>query len=117
MEIQILNIPDVKKAKEEIIKTNASPASIGLMADKCVFKVIKVNQLSTTAANILKQEFLSRGGEVAVSENTVNCRDKSTDVIIMGTIRQYKDVIKKLRIQPVGLAELGKRLEEIIRES
>ncbi|SES94657.1 hypothetical protein [Anaerobranca gottschalkii] len=117
MNLEILDIPNLQSAKEEIKKVNASPASINLMADKCVFKVIKLQNLSTTAANILKQEFLSKGGEVAVSENTVNCRDKYTDCIMMGTIRQYKEVIKKLKIQPLNLPELAEKLEEIIKTS
>ncbi|SHK15463.1 dihydropteroate synthase [Anaerobranca californiensis DSM 14826] len=117
MELEVLDIPNIQRAREEIANVKASPVSIPLMADKCVFKVIKLRDLSTTAANILKQEFLSKGGEVAVSENTVNSRDKYTDVIMMGTIRQYKEVIKKLKIQPLNLPELAKKLEEIIKTS
>ncbi|WP_350344090.1 hypothetical protein PRVXT_000464 [Proteinivorax tanatarense] len=116
MEIKELNITTFSEAKKEVEAVNASLPSINLMAEKSIFKTIKISKMSTTAANILKQEMLSKGGEAAVSANTVNCKDKTTDVVLMGTLRQFREVSKKMNGQPLGLPDLGKWLETMIAQ-
>jgi dihydropteroate synthase len=111
-----LDLPDLKTAKEEIARVGASPVSVEIMAAKAVFKVIKAYDLSPTAANILKQEMLSKGGEAAVGDQVVNCRQPKTDVVLMGTIAQYRRVIKTLKIQPVGLPNLAQQLEDLLKD-
>ena len=111
-----LDLDSLKQAKAEIAGVGASPVSVNIMAAKAIFKVIKVYNLSPTAANILKQEMLSKGGEAAVGDQVVNCRQPSTDAILMGTIAQYRRVIKTLKIQPVGLAKLAQQLEEMLQD-
>lgn len=117
MDVQILTIQTLEQAKEEIVRVGASPISVNIMAPKAIFRVIKVASLSSTAANILKQEMLSKGGEAAVHADVVNCRRETSDVILMGTLYQYRKVIKSLRIQPVGLAKLAEKLEKLLQES
>lgn len=115
MKPHFLDIPDLDTAAKEIARVGASPVSVKIMAPKAVFRVIKVYDLSSTAANILKQEMLSKGGEAAVGDQVVNCRQDKTDVVLMGTLAQYRRVIKTLRIQPVGLAKLAEELEELLK--
>jgi len=85
------------------------------MAPKAVFKVIKVYNLCPAAANILKQEMLSKGGEAAVGAQVANCHLDQSDVVLMGTLAQYRTVIKTLKIQPAGLKKLAKELEELLK--
>lgn len=116
MQPRFLDIPDLKTAREEIARVGASPVSVEIMAPKAVFRVIKVHDLTPTQANILKQEMLSKGGEAAVGDQVVNCRQQRTDAVLMGTLKQYRNVIKTLKIQPVGLKELAHQLEELLKE-
>lgn len=111
-----LDIPDLKRAEAEIAGVGASPVSVKIMAPKAVFRVIKVYDLSAAAANILKQEMLSKGGEAAVGAQVVNCKQDKTDVILMGTLAQYRRVIKNLRIQPAGLPALAEELAALLQE-
>ncbi len=117
MDVRILTIETLEKAKEEIARVGASPVSVNIMAPKAIFRVIKVSGLSATAANILKQEMLAKGGEAAVHAEVVNCRQKTSDVLLMGTLYQYRKVIKSLRIQPVGLSKLSEKLKSFLQES
>lgn len=110
MEIEKLSIGSLEQAKKEIAAVGASPVSVNIMAPKAVFHVVKVHGVSATAANILKQEMLSKGGDAAVHAGVVNCRQQVSDVILMGTLGQYRRVIKSLRIQPVGLPKLAEKL-------
>ncbi|MBS4023869.1 MAG: hypothetical protein KGZ79_15865 [Dethiobacter sp.] len=114
MNVELLTINNLARAKEEIAKVGVSPVSVNIMAPKAVFRVIKVYGLPATAANILKQEMLSKGGEAAVHAGSVNCTQPSGDVILMGTLRQYRRVIKSLRIQPVGLPLLAEKLKVLL---
>lgn len=116
MDIELLHIQNLSQAKEEITKVGASPVSVNIMAPKAVFHVVKVIGVSATAANILKQEMLSKGGEAAVHAGAVNCKQKSGDVILMGTLAQYRKVIRSLRIQPVGLPLLAEKLKILLNE-
>jgi dihydropteroate synthase len=116
MDIEILTIDSLAGAREEIAKVGASPVSVNIMAPKAVFTVIKITGVSATAANILKQEMLSKGGEAAVHAGVVNCRQSVSDVILMGTLNQYRRVIKSLRIQPVGLPVLAEKLKVVLKE-
>ena len=80
MDVERLNIDTLEQAKEELAKVGASPVSVNIMAPKAVFRVVKVTGVTATAANILKQEMLSKGGEAAVHAGAVNCRSEERRV-------------------------------------
>lgn len=111
-----LDIPNLEKAAAEIAAVGASPISVKIMAPKAVFRTIKIRGLPAPAANILKQEMLSKGGEAAVGAQVVNCRQDKTDVVLMATLDQYRRVIKNLKIQPGVLPDLAKELEALLAE-
>ena len=112
--VRNLEINSREQALYEIALTGADPAGVKYMAPKAVHRVLKVYDLKPRQANILKQEMLSKGGEVAVTRGAVDNSVAQTDVLLMGTLRQYRDLIKKLRSQPFGLAQLGDRLSEVL---
>lgn len=111
---QILTINNAQEAYEEILNIECTKAGAHLMKDKAVFKVIKLHNLDTKAANILKQTFLSKGGEVAVSHFCVDLSKPTSDVIIMATVHQYKLAIAVLKIQPFGLKTVADLLTKQI---
>jgi|SRR5690554_2623114 len=116
MEIKCIKLENLAQAREEIERVKASPVSVNIMAPKAVFRVVKVTGISATAANILKQEMLSKGGEAAVWAGAVNCSQPKGDVVLMGTLHQFRKVIRSLRIQPVGLPELADMLKKQLEE-
>ncbi|MBF7082761.1 dihydropteroate synthase [Desulfallas sp. Bu1-1] len=85
-----------------------------MMTPKARHYLFKVYDLVPRQANIIKQEMLSKGGDAAVARGTVDASVKKTDVLMMGTEKQYRAVIKKLRMQPFGLARLADQLEEAL---
>ncbi|MTI95137.1 MAG: hypothetical protein FH749_06565 [Firmicutes bacterium] len=116
MKAHFLEIDNLKSARAEITRVGASPVSVNIMAPKAVFRVIKVYDLTPTQANILKQEMLSKGGEAAVGDQVVNCRQDRTDALLCGTVAQFRRVIRTLKIQPVGLPELASELEKLLKK-
>ena len=113
---QVLNIKTTEQAAVEMKKIECTSAGIAIMKDKAVFKVIKLTDINTKAANILKQTFLSKGGEVAISRHCADLSHDTSDVIIMATLHQYRQAIPVLKMQPWKLKNVAAVLEEILTE-
>lgn len=113
---QVLNIETTEQAAVEMKKIECTSAGIAIMKDKAVFKVIKLTDINTKAANILKQTFLSKGGEVAISRHCADLSRETSDVIIMATLHQYRQAIPVLKMQPWKLKNVAAVLEEILTE-
>jgi dihydropteroate synthase len=111
---KILNVRDLAEAEEEVRKINAHPVGVKIMALKAVHRLVKFENVDSKTANIVKQEMLSRGGEVAVSRNVANFRDQTTDIIIMGTLAQYVKLIRKLRVQPECCPQIADELKTLL---
>ena len=113
---QVLNITSSVQAVQEMEEIGCTAAGIAIMKDKAVFKVIKLKDINTKAANILKQTFLSKGGEVAISRHCADLSCETSDVIIMATLHQYRQAIPVLKMQPWKLKNVAAVLEEILTE-
>jgi len=87
---------------------------IKIMLPKADSFLIKICDVSSIAANILKQEMLSLGGDVAISRNSITGKDKKTSCLIMGNLIQLSRLTNKLKLQPFRLDEIGKSLEKAI---
>jgi dihydropteroate synthase len=111
----LILIRDAEEAKLQIAKVGSTPEGVKLMWPKALHLVVKLENIKSPAANILKQEMLSLGGDVAASKDTINVASPRSDVLIMGTIHQFKSLIKKLRIQPFGLKEVAEELLTTIK--
>lgn len=97
-----LSVKSLSEARSAIGKVNASSVSVDIMALKAVHRLVKFDDVDAKTANMVKQEMLSRGGDVAVSEDVAKFERKKTDMIVMGTLAQYVRLIRKLRKQPFG---------------
>ncbi|MBC7105727.1 MAG: dihydropteroate synthase, partial [Firmicutes bacterium] len=107
MRVRHLRITERRAALEAIREVGADAAGCAIMAPKAVHRVLKVYGLTPRQANILKQEMLARGGEAAVARGVVDGSAERTDVLLMGTLRQFAGLIAKLRMQPFGLKGLA----------
>lgn len=88
-----------------------------IMADKSVFRAVKIKDVSVTAANILKQDMLSRGGEAATSKGTIDHSDAKTDLILFGTEHQYKGLIERLKDQQFRLPEIAAQIDWVLKNN
>ncbi len=99
---------------EEFKKIGVDTTGGAVMSPKALHRLIKIYDLAPRQANIIKQEMLGKGADAAIARGTVDSSVEKTDVLLMGTEKQYREVIKKLRMQPFQLAVLADRLEELI---
>lgn len=102
MKPTILDIKNLIEAETELTKIKVHPAGVKIMALKAIYRIIKFEEVDPKTANIVKQEMLSRGGEVAVADTVGKFEDKKTDIIIMGTLAQYVRLVRKLKHQCYG---------------
>ena len=114
MRVRAIKIDSAGKARKEIALIGADCSGVNIMSPKAIHRVIKVEDVSVKAAVILKQEMLSKGGEAAVSRGIGNFSVDRTDVLLMGTVKQYNRVITKLKAQPFGLSKLADMLCETL---
>ncbi len=108
----IINEKDAEKTMNEI----GVGGGIPYMLPKTKFRLIKLHNVRNAIANILKQEILSLGGDAAVNKGTVNCTVEKTDVLLMGTIKQLKELIKKMKIQVSESKDIAVEIENIINK-
>ncbi|MEA1973741.1 MAG: dihydropteroate synthase, partial [Candidatus Cloacimonadota bacterium] len=113
--VKILNIDNFKDSKFELEKINVSSQGIAYMAKKTMQIPIKITNVKLGAANILKQEMLSIGGDCAVARGIVEGSLPISEVILLGAIDKYEKLINKLNAQPIfGLKQIQTDLKVII---
>lgn len=86
------------------------PYGIKIMVPKGMAFLVKMNALSNISANILKQEMLSLGGDVAIAKDALTGKVKKTDCLLMGNLAQLLRLNEKLKKQPFGLNRLAQEL-------
>lgn len=111
-----LNLKNKEAIEKEFKRIGVYPQGIEIMTPKFQFKIIKLKELDSRAANIIKQEMLSAGGEAALSKDAVENTGKATDVLLAGTLRQYKDLTEKLKKQPFGLDKIAEELDTVLKK-
>lgn len=109
-----LSLENLNQAEAELLKIGCDSKGIQIMKSKAVFKVIKFANIRTKAANLLKQTFLSKGADVAVARGTADLSVAYTDVLIMATVKQYRQAIPILMMQPWGLVRVAKQIENFL---
>jgi len=87
-----------------------------IMAKKTPALLIKVHCLPFAAANILKQEFLSRGGDAAINKNCVSGQIQNSDAVIIATPKIIAETAVKLKTQQFGLKNLAEDLFKLISD-
>ncbi|HEY3375624.1 MAG TPA: dihydropteroate synthase [Candidatus Aquicultor sp.] len=107
---RILCIGTGEEARAALTRLHSSAPGIDIMAPKAVHRVIYASGIDPRAANIIKQEMLSRGGEAATPWEALKMEACTVDVILMGTLRQYDELCNKLERQPFGLKALAKQV-------
>ncbi|MCX7747356.1 MAG: dihydropteroate synthase [Clostridia bacterium] len=110
-----LYIDDINTAKEEIKKIGVDEASVAWLYPKALHYTVKLENVSPFAANIIKQEMLGNGGDAAVNRGSINCSIEKTQVLIMGTLNQYKRLVYKLGMQPGSLKQIAQEIQDILK--
>ena len=112
---KIIDIKTLEDAKNEIKKIGSDPLSIEIMAPKAISKVIKLENVILQDAIIIKQDMLSIGGEVAVPKHTFELHQKTGEILVIGTLKQLKELVKKINRHYPRLKKIARELENVLK--
>ena len=112
--MNIYKIDNIKDKKEALRELGVESGGVSIISDKMDILTFYISNLPTPAVNILKQDALSIGAELAVPSGVILCRESSYDCILMGTLKHIKILSKKELAQPFGLKRVAKELKEHI---
>jgi dihydropteroate synthase len=76
--------------------------------------VVRLDRVSGEAADMLKQEMLSCGGDAVAEREAAEQDSGGVKVILTGSKRQFDELIEKLHRKPDGLKQLGQELADVI---
>ncbi len=105
-------VDSIGRAREVIENAHVTEAGAWRMRGKGVHRVL-TTRVQPRQAQYLKEELLSLGGECAVS-GLSNQSEENVSAVLMGTMAQFRRLLKKLEGQPYGLASLGEELRETL---
>jgi dihydropteroate synthase len=108
---RIIRITTAAESRAELTKIGCDPQGINIMANKAMFTVMKLERVPAKAANLLKQTFLAKGGEVALARGTADLSVDTTDCLICGTAKHYRLALAQLTMQPWGLPKVAAAIE------
>ncbi len=115
--MKIINIRDSAQAIAIFKRIGVDPYGIDAMLPKTINFNILFENKSCRIANIIKQEMLSVGGDAAVARGSVGNNVTSTDILIMGTIKQITALAGKLTKQPFGLNQISQDLLAVLNNA
>jgi len=103
---------DLYRALQEL---GVDGGGLSILAQKGTLHILKIKDLHVGAANILKQDALSVGADLAVPRGTVMALTPRVDTILIANERQLKELSRKEKAQPFGLKIVAQELERFCK--
>ncbi|MBN2871253.1 MAG: dihydropteroate synthase [Campylobacterales bacterium] len=113
--MHVERISNTADLRGELERLGVDSGGITILADKGTSHRIRICDLHVGAANILKQDALSIGADLAVPRGTVTAAVARVDALLIATERQLQQLIQKEKAQPFGLKQLSAELESFVR--
>ena len=112
--MRYLHITSPARAEDELKRVGVAWPGIEAMLPKMETVNLLIEGIECRVANILKQEMLSIGGDVAVARGSVACSIDRTDAVLIGTLKQMGRLADKLAPQPFGLRGISDDIRRVL---
>ena len=109
--MRTLNLSNEIDFKKTLRELGVDGGGVEILASKMQHHIFYIKELHVGAANILKQDALSIGADLAVPRGTVIAMHKTVDAILIATQKQLVELSRKELAQPFGLKELAQKLK------
>ena len=113
--MQIEKLSNSIDATKYLKELGVDGGGLNILASKMTNHIIYIRDLHVGAANILKQDALSIGADLAVPKGTIIAATPTVDCILIATTAQLKTLSKKELAQPFGLKLLAKKISDILK--
>ena len=87
-----------------------------ILSKKSDIHTLYIKDIHFGAANILKQDALSIGADLAVPSGVIIGKEKYVDAILLGNTKHFETLSRKESAQPFGLKTLAKELKNFIKQ-
>ena len=98
MAVYEIKFRDSKELAASLNAIGADVRSLPFFDNRREIRALYLSCIDARAANVIKQEMLSRGGDAAVHAHAIDCSVQESDVIIFGTVKQISFLADKLEI-------------------
>ncbi len=100
--VRVLSTAEAQALATEIARIESYPDRVAATTLKGIFRVVRADQLSYVAAIIVKQELLALDADAVISPAVyLGDRAATTDIVIFGTLRQYRALVQRLTAFPL----------------
>jgi len=113
--MNIYQIDNIKDKKQFLKDLNVHGGGISIMAKKMELLYFFIKDLKTPAANILKQDALSIGAELATPSGVITCEKEFYNCLIVGTRKHMETLSRKELAQPFGLKKVAQELQKFLK--
>ncbi|MBI9030558.1 dihydropteroate synthase [bacterium] len=111
MKNRIITISNIHDAREILKQIGVSSQGVEVMAPKALGPCLLLYNVETGAANIMKQEALIIGADVAMSKGIVEGKKKETNLLFMGGANKLLALHTRMRhYTSMGLPEIREQL-------
>ena len=101
--------------KNYLKRLGVDGGGVNILATKAEMHLVAIKDLHVGGANILKQDALSVGADLAVPKGTVIAAQKRVDALLIATTKELEILAKKELAQPFGLKDLALKLKKIAK--
>jgi dihydropteroate synthase len=112
--MQLYRLGTIRDKHEALRKLGVDSGGVSIISKKMELYYFMIKDLRTPAANILKQDALSIGAELAVPSGVITCEKEQFDCILIGTKKQIEILSQKERAQPFGLKQVAEELHRFV---
>lgn len=109
--MHIYKLGNISDKKAMLKMLGVKSAGVTIMAKKMELLCFFIKDLKTPAANILKQDALSIGAELAVPGGVILCEKPAYDCVLIGTRKHIELLSRKELAQPFGLKGVAAELK------
>ncbi len=103
---------NLKNALQEL---GVDGGGLSILESKGKIHLVSIKDLHVGAANILKQDALSIGADLAVPKGTVIASQPRVNALLIANERQLRELVQKEKAQPFGLKQLSQELERFCK--
>lgn len=114
-EVSVLDIKNPEDAVRTMKEMGVTGTGTQIMKKKFISRALRISNITTTEALIIKQEILARGGDAALERNAVSHETESTDILVIGTILQLEKLAKKLECQARNLPIISRMIQDTLK--
>ena len=101
--------------KEYLNRLNVDSGGIKILSKKMQLYLYHIQDMHYAAANILKQDALSIGADLAVPQGVITCSQERVDAILIGSRKHIEILSRKELAQPFGLKYIAKDLQKLLK--